>query len=60
MNDHQTHSENATEFLQDKERARWHDETLWFVRTKRDKAAHNIPEWEALREAALDVQRLPG
>ena len=56
MNDHQTHSENATEFLEDRDRARWHDETLWFVRAKRDKAAHNLPEWEALREAASKIK----
>ena len=43
------HSKAAAEFLKDAARARWHDETLWFVRAKRDKAAHNIPEWEALR-----------
>jgi L-lactate dehydrogenase complex protein LldF len=56
MNDTNTHSQNASEFLNDRERARWHDETLWFVRTKRDKAAHNIPEWEALREAASQIK----
>ncbi|MNK01686.1 Lactate utilization protein B [compost metagenome] len=39
-------------FNKDEERVDWHDETLWFVRAKRDKAAHNIPEWEALRESA--------
>jgi L-lactate dehydrogenase complex protein LldF len=41
------HSEAAASFLEDKQRARWHDETLWFVRAKRDRAAHSIPEWEA-------------
>ncbi|GAA4753047.1 lactate utilization protein B [Flavisolibacter ginsenosidimutans] len=56
MNDNQTHSQNATEFLKDRERAHWHDETLWFVRAKRDKAAHNIPEWEALRDAASAIK----
>lgn len=50
------HSKAAEEFLADKERARWHDETLWFVRTKRDKAAHNIKEWEALRNAASQIK----
>src|SRR5919206_102989 len=50
------HSEAAAEFLKDKERARWHDETLWFVRAKRDKAAHNLDEWEALREAASKIK----
>jgi L-lactate dehydrogenase complex protein LldF len=50
------HSEAAASFLEDKQRARWHDETLWFVRAKRDRAAHSIPEWEALREAASQVK----
>jgi len=56
MNDNKTHSQNAEEFLKDRERAHWHDETLWFVRAKRDKAAHNIPEWEALRDAASRIK----
>lgn len=46
------HSTAAAQFLKDEKRARWHDETLWFVRAKRDKAAHQLPEWEALRERA--------
>ncbi|HEX8314799.1 MAG TPA: LUD domain-containing protein, partial [Flavisolibacter sp.] len=50
------HSKAATAFLTDKQRARWHDETLWFVRAKRDKAAHGINEWEALREAASGIK----
>jgi len=52
----QNHSEAATEFLKDGDRARWHDETLWFVRAKRDKAAHSLPEWEALRSAASAIK----
>ena len=40
------HSEAATRFNKDEERVDWHDETLWLVRQKRDKAAHEIPEWE--------------
>jgi L-lactate dehydrogenase complex protein LldF len=43
-------------FNKDEARVDWHDETLWFVRAKRDKAAHNIPEWEALREAASQIK----
>ena len=53
---HTSHSEAAEEFLKDKQRARWHDETLWFVRQKRDKAAHSIPEWEQLRDAASAIK----
>jgi len=50
------HSEAAGAFLVDKARARWHDETLWFVRSKRDKAAHTIEEWEGLRNAASKIK----
>jgi L-lactate dehydrogenase complex protein LldF len=50
------HSVAAAAFLKDGERARWHDETLWFVRAKRDKAAQSLPEWEALREAASKIK----
>ena len=44
------HPEAAAEFLRDKERASWHDDALWFVRQRRDRAT-DLPEWEALREA---------
>ncbi len=46
------HSEEAAAFLKDEKRAAWHDETLWFARAKRDKAAHKVPVWEELRETA--------
>ena len=50
------HSKAASEFLKDEQRATWHDETLWFVRAKRDKAAHQLPEWESLRERASTIK----
>jgi len=53
---HIEHSKAASKFLEDKARARWHDETLWFVRAKRDKAAHNISGWEDLRNAASKIK----
>ncbi len=46
------HAANAAEFLRDPERAAWHDRTLWFVRARRDKAAHSLAEWELLRQTA--------
>jgi L-lactate dehydrogenase complex protein LldF len=46
------HAELAERFNKDEERVNWHDETLWWIRQKRDKAAHQLPEWEALRETA--------
>jgi L-lactate dehydrogenase complex protein LldF len=50
------HPEEAQKFNQDKERTHWHDETLWFVRTKRDRAVKAIPEWEQLRELASQIK----
>ena len=51
-----THPENAAEFLKDSQKAKWHDETLWFVRDKRDKVSKGIPEWEHLRELASGIK----
>jgi L-lactate dehydrogenase complex protein LldF len=50
------HPLKAQEFISDKQRARWHDQALWFVREKRDKAAQSIPEWEQLRETAAGIK----
>ncbi|MDQ3289681.1 MAG: LutB/LldF family L-lactate oxidation iron-sulfur protein [Bacteroidota bacterium] len=46
----------ADKFNQDEERVNWHDETLWWVRAKRDKAAHTLPEWEDLRNLASQIK----
>lgn len=50
------HAGLADIFNEDEARVDWHDETLWFVRAKRDKAAHTLPEWEALRENASKIK----
>lgn len=50
-------AERAESFQEDAGRARWHDETLWMVREKRDRGASTVPEWEALREAASQIKR---
>ena len=50
------HPDQAAKFVENQERAHWHDQSLWFVRAKRDKAANTLPEWEALREAASAVK----
>lgn len=50
------HAKAAASFLTDENRTDWHDETLWFVRQKRDRAARNIPEWEQLRELASQIK----
>lgn len=46
------HAEASEKFIADAERTTWHDETLWFIRSKRDKVSKLLPEWEALREHA--------
>lgn len=51
-----SHSKAAELFIQDEPRTDWHDETLWFVREKRDRAAHQVPEWEQLRELASQIK----
>ncbi len=50
------HADLAEQFIADEPRTNWHDETLWFVREKRDKAAHGLPEWEQLREWASQIK----
>jgi len=53
----QGHANAAASFLRNVERTQWHDQALWFVRQKRDLAAHAVPEWEALRNASSAIKR---
>jgi len=50
------HADAAENFIKDEPRTDWHDETLWFVRQKRDLAVNKIPEWEELREFASKIK----
>lgn len=50
------HAALAKEFNKDEARVNWHDETLWWVRQKRDKAAHTVPDWELLRDTASKIK----
>lgn len=50
------HSEAAARFIENKERETWHNETLWFVRAKRDNLAMALPEWERLRELSSQIK----
>lgn len=50
------HAERAEIFNKDEQRVDWHDETLWWIRTKRDIAVHKLPEWEQLRETASQIK----
>lgn len=56
QNNNKDHATLATVFNADEERVNWHDETLWFVRQKRDKAVFQLPEWEQLRETASQIK----
>jgi L-lactate dehydrogenase complex protein LldF len=50
------HAELAAVFNKDEARVDWHDETLWWIRQKRDKAVNHLPEWELLRETASQIK----
>jgi len=54
--EHKKHAELADRFNADEARVNWHDETLWFVRAKRDRQSHSLPEWEQLRETASQIK----
>ncbi|MEX2137687.1 MAG: lactate utilization protein B [Pirellulales bacterium] len=50
------HAQRATRFVANADRAHWHDQSLWWVRVKRDRQAQSLPEWEELREAASQIK----
>ncbi|GGB88928.1 lactate utilization protein B [Dyadobacter sediminis] len=50
------HATASETFNKDESYVDWHDETLWFVRQKRDKSSKLLPEWEQLREAASTIK----
>jgi L-lactate dehydrogenase complex protein LldF len=50
------HAALATEFNKDEPRVDWHDDTLWWIRQKRDKAANLTPDWEHLRDTASAIK----
>lgn len=51
------HSKAADRFLADPAKVEWHNETLWLVRSKRDKMSKEVPEWEELRDKASKIKR---
>ncbi|SFI68279.1 lactate utilization protein B [Planctomicrobium piriforme] len=51
-----SHAEKAAKFIAIPGRAHWHDQSLWFIRSKRDKAASTLPEWEELRARASQIK----
>lgn len=54
---HMEHAKDAAEFIRNGERTCWHDQALWYVRVKRDRAAEAVPEWEELRELAKQIKQ---
>jgi L-lactate dehydrogenase complex protein LldF len=50
------HADLSEIFNKDEARVDWHDETLWWIREKRDRAANGIAEWEQLREQASRIK----
>lgn len=56
MSNNSNHVALSEQFNADEARVNWHDETLWWIRQKRDKAAWQLPEWEQLRETASQVK----
>lgn len=55
--DHPGHPAAAGAFAADDVRRAWHDQTLWMVRSRRDRAVGNVPEWEDLRARAKAIKR---
>lgn len=50
------HSIAAARFIENRPQEKWHDETLWMVRAKRDKQSKSLPEWERLRDLASAIK----
>ncbi len=50
------HASSANTFNRDFDRTTWHDESLWFVRQKRDKAVFSVSEFQQLREVASNIK----
>jgi L-lactate dehydrogenase complex protein LldF len=50
------HTKAADLFIQNKAQQVWHNQTLRFVRDKRDNMAMQLPEWEKLRETAHQIK----
>ena len=50
------HADEAAIFNKDEAKVNWHDKALWFVRNKRDNAAHTVKGWEELRNLASGIK----
>jgi L-lactate dehydrogenase complex protein LldF len=47
---------NALSFVEDKVHESHFDRIIWMLRTRRDQAAREVPEWEELRELASQIK----
>jgi len=50
------HAKKAENFIANTERTDWHDQALWFIRSKRDVAINKVAEWEQLRNLASQIK----
>lgn len=50
------HADLARKLTNDTARTDWHNNSIWWVRKNRDKAAFGIPDWENLRSSASDIK----
>jgi len=50
------HAEAASRFIAAKDHIAFHDQRLWDLRTKRDRAVAEVPEWETLRSLASAIK----
>jgi L-lactate dehydrogenase complex protein LldF len=55
--DHLDHPAAAAKFIANRDRTRWHDAAVWSARSRRDRAAQSVPEWETLRELASQIKQ---
>ena len=51
------HSKAASAFLSNKSRAQFLNQSIWYVREKRDNVAMQLVEWEELRELSSSIKR---
>ncbi len=51
-----SHSDLAEKFNTDFDKTTWHDESLWFVRQKRDRAVFQVEEFQELRELGSQIK----
>ena len=50
------HAEASSRFIAAKDHVTFHDQRLWALRTKRDRAGAEVAEWEQLRSLASAIK----